>query len=110
MLPVPHQACTLATGALRSSLTIKVKPSGRTHFFAVLGGNVISAESFTGAAFKFSMIKTNAETSPATLTRYTIYCLFDSANQQRRPQSGDFRRRQTRASLDFFLRLERFRE
>src|SRR5205807_2329071 len=36
MLPVLHQACTLATGALRSSWTMRVKPSGRTHFCAVL--------------------------------------------------------------------------
>src|ERR1700739_3067378 len=77
MLPVPHQACTLATGALRSSLTISVKPSGRTHFFAVFGGKVISAESFIGAAFKLTMVKKSEKPNPAALMGYTIYCLFN---------------------------------
>src|SRR6266571_5733962 len=71
MLPVPHQACTLATGALRSSWTISVKPSGKTHFCAELGGKVMTADSSTGAAFKFAMLNTIAESSPATSTRYT---------------------------------------
>src|SRR5437763_7471979 len=77
MLPVPHHACTLATGALRSSFTIKVRPSGNTHFFAVFGGKVMSIESLSGAAFRFTILKTNAEMTPATVTRYTTYCLFD---------------------------------
>src|SRR5205085_5009991 len=63
MLPVPHQACTLATGALRSSWTISVKPSGKTHFCAELGGKVITLDSSTDAAFKFTMLNTIAEIS-----------------------------------------------
>src|SRR5947209_3821592 len=74
MLPVPHQACTLATGALRSSFTIRVKPSGKTHFLAVFGGNVMTADGSAGAAFRLTMAKTNAETR--IVTRYTT--LFDS--------------------------------
>src|SRR6266516_4565137 len=87
MLPVPHHACTLATGALRSSCTISVKPSDKTHFCAELGGKVIILESAcffwdsgwdfpgrgrsTEAAFKFTMLNRIAEISPATSTRYT---------------------------------------
>src|SRR5207244_2308015 len=63
MLPVLHQACTLATGALRSSWTISVRPSGKTHFCAVLGGNVITDDSSTEAAFKLTMLKTTSESS-----------------------------------------------
>ncbi len=44
MLPVPHHACTLATGALRSVCTIIVRPLGRVHFCAVTGGKVIAGE------------------------------------------------------------------
>src|ERR1700731_621446 len=74
MLPVAHQACTLATGALRSSFTINVRPSGRTHFLAVFAGNVMTVDSSTREQLcKFTMVKTNAETSPATLTQYTIF-------------------------------------
>src|SRR6266481_4341703 len=87
MLPVLHQACTLATGALRSSCTISVKPSGKTHFCAELGGKVTILEPSwffwdspwdfpergrsTEAAFKFAMLNTIAESSPATSMRYT---------------------------------------
>jgi len=48
MLPVPHHACTLATGALRSACTITVSPLGKIHFCAVMGGNV-SAAALAGA-------------------------------------------------------------
>src|SRR6266513_1162216 len=73
MLPVAHHACTLATGALRSSCTIKVRPSGRTHFFAVFGGNAITADSSAAPAFRFTMLRTINENNPASLIRYTIY-------------------------------------
>src|SRR5258708_5865983 len=64
MLPVLHQACTLATGALRSSWTINVRPSGKTHFCAELGGKVITADSSTGEQLcKFTMLDTITETS-----------------------------------------------
>src|ERR1700738_5392202 len=55
MLPVAHHACTLATGALRSSCTIKVSPSRRAHFFAELGGNVITDETSLAATFKLAV-------------------------------------------------------
>src|SRR6267143_2705321 len=59
MLPVPHHACTLATGALQSSCTINVRPSGKTHFCAELGGKVITADSSTGEQLcKFTMLNT----------------------------------------------------
>src|ERR1700726_3459987 len=96
MLPVAHQACTLATGALRSSFTIKVRPSGKTHFFAVFAGKVMMSDRSpfiagfcleggrsTEAAFRLTMVKTNAETSPATLTRYTVIAHL-IPNQRRR--------------------------
>src|ERR1700731_134285 len=63
MLPVAHHAWTLATGALRSSCTISVRPSGRTHFCAELGGKVMTADSSAGAVFKFTMLNTIAEIS-----------------------------------------------
>ena len=44
MLPVPHHACTLATGALRSVCTMIVRPLGKIHFCAVTGGKVIAGE------------------------------------------------------------------
>ncbi len=44
MLPVPHQACTLATGALRSVCTMIVRPLGKVDLCAVTGGNVIGAD------------------------------------------------------------------
>ena len=50
MLPVPHQACTLATGALRSVCTMIVRPLGKVHFCAVTGGKVIAGEVCGGAA------------------------------------------------------------
>src|SRR5712692_12126330 len=87
MLRVLHQACTLATCALRSSCTISVKQSGKTHFCAELGGKVTILEPSwffwdspwdfpergrsTEAAFKFAMLNTIAESSPATSMRYT---------------------------------------
>src|SRR6266436_613431 len=56
MLPVAHQACTLATGALRSSWTMIVSPFGRIHFCAVLSGKLITDEGSVGAAFKLTML------------------------------------------------------
>src|SRR6185503_11900830 len=58
MLPVAHHACTLATGALRSSCTIIVRPFGNTHFWAVLGGKVMGGWSlfFGAAAFKLDVL------------------------------------------------------
>src|SRR4029077_4534252 len=56
MLPVAHHACTLATGALWSSCTITVRPSSNTHFFAELGGKLITAESSLDAAFKLATL------------------------------------------------------
>src|SRR5215471_4854248 len=74
MLPVPHQACTLATGALRSSWTSKVNPFGKTNFFDEFGGNVITSDfspflfgaagvGFEPTAFKFTMLHAIAQTS-----------------------------------------------
>src|SRR3954471_3546360 len=60
MLPVAHHACTLATGALWSSCTMRVSPLGKIHFSAVLGGNEISAEDSGGAAFKLTMVNNRA--------------------------------------------------
>src|SRR2546421_8373793 len=73
MLPVAHHACTLATGALRSSCTINVSPSGRTHFLAVLGGNAITADSSAASALRFTMLRRINENNAASLIRYTIY-------------------------------------
>ncbi len=56
MLPVPHQACTLATGALRSICTMIVRPLGKVHFCAVTGGNVIGAELPGEAALRGSEV------------------------------------------------------
>src|SRR5882724_11775197 len=56
MLPVAHQACTLATGALRSSCTIIVSPFGRIHFCAVLGGKLMAEEGSVGAALRLTML------------------------------------------------------
>src|SRR5438309_6065312 len=69
MLPVLHQACTLATGALRSSCTITVKPSGRTHFCAELGGKVMTAESSLAAAFKLAVLNIIATTAQVSNLR-----------------------------------------
>src|SRR5438034_8953734 len=55
MLPVPHQACTLTTGALRSSCTMIVSPFGRTRFSAVLGGKVMPAPLSDEAAFRWAV-------------------------------------------------------
>src|ERR1700730_7261800 len=63
MLPVAHQAWTLAPGALRSSVTISLNPSGRTHFVAVLGGNVMTSDSSTEAGLQLTMVNTIAYTS-----------------------------------------------
>ena len=51
MLPVPHHACTLTTGALRSSCTMTVSPLGRMRFCAVLGGKVIRAAALGRGGF-----------------------------------------------------------
>src|ERR1044071_4914703 len=56
MLPVAHQACTLATGALRSSCTIIVRPLGKTHLTAVVAGKVTTAESSFPAVFNFAFV------------------------------------------------------
>jgi hypothetical protein len=56
MLPVPHQACTLATGALRSISTMIVKPSGKVHFCAVTGGKVIAAGVVTVSLWSRSLL------------------------------------------------------
>src|ERR1051326_4272680 len=106
MRTVPHQACTLATGALRSSFTIKVRPSGSTHFLAVFGGKVTSIESLTGAAFRLTILKTNAQMIPVTVMRYTIYCLFDP-RLSRSVRSRNFRRWQARTNFYLFFRRER---
>ena len=58
MLPVPHQACTLATGALRSVCTMIVRPLGKIHLCAVTGGNVIGAEPPEEAALGGSEVNT----------------------------------------------------
>ncbi len=52
MLPVPHQACTLATGALRSVCTMIVRPLGKVHFCAVTGGNVIGGRTARGSGLE----------------------------------------------------------
>src|SRR6266478_7704380 len=65
MLPVAHHACTLATGALRSCCTMIVSPFGSTHFCAELGGNAITDESSTEAAFKLAELNIIAMTSAA---------------------------------------------
>ena len=66
MLPVPHQACTLATGALRSVCTIIVRPSGRVHCCAVTGGNVIAVELPGGAVLSRAVVNmaTSADDRP----------------------------------------------
>src|SRR6266542_5544041 len=63
MLPVAHHACTLATGALRSSCTMIVSPFGKIHFCAELGGNVMTGELSTEAAFKLAELNMIAMTS-----------------------------------------------
>ena len=40
-----------------------VRPSGKTHFLAWLGGKVMTAESSTGAAFKLTVLNIIAEKS-----------------------------------------------
>src|SRR2546423_5960278 len=68
MLPVAHHACTLATGALWSSCTMTVRPLGKIHFCAVLGGKLITGDGSADAAFKLTMAKnTRAGTSFDTL-------------------------------------------
>src|SRR2546421_3345482 len=111
MLPVPHHAWTLATGALRSSWTISVRPSGRTHFWAELGGKAMTAESSTAAAFKFTMLNTIAEISPATSTRYTNLLATVNSNEVAGPrQSRNFGRGQTLADFSFLFRSVRLHE
>src|SRR5947208_938580 len=56
MLPVEHHACTLATGALRSSWTIIVSPLGKIHLCAEVGGNVMTAEGSVEAALRLTII------------------------------------------------------
>ena len=63
MLPVPHQACTLATGALRSVCTIIVRPSGSVHCCAVTGGKVIAVDLSAGVVLSRALVSmaTSAE-------------------------------------------------
>src|SRR5437899_8432607 len=56
MLPVAHHACTLATGALRSSWTIIVSPLGKIHLCAEVGGNVMTGEGSDVAALRLTII------------------------------------------------------
>src|SRR5436309_16122460 len=56
MLPVAHHACTLATGALRSSWTMIVSPFGSIHFCTELDGSVIADESSIAAAFRLAVL------------------------------------------------------
>src|SRR5436309_141045 len=56
MLPVAHHACTLATGALRSSWTIIVSPLGKIHLCAEVGGNVMTGEGSVVAALRLTII------------------------------------------------------
>src|SRR3954468_2290745 len=56
VLPVAHHACTLATGALRSSWTISVNPLGNVHFWAELGGKVMAGWSLLDAACRFEVL------------------------------------------------------
>ena len=80
MLPVAHHACTLATGALRSSCTMTVSPFGKIHFCAVLGGNEIMAEDSGGAAFKLTMANNRAAAKKlATGMRYITQICNDEA-------------------------------
>src|SRR5215831_17519303 len=89
MLPVAHHACTLATGALRSSCTITVSPFGKIHFCAVLGGNIIRAEDSGGAAFKLTMGNNRAAVRKlATGMRY-ISETFDYKALLRGKSAGD---------------------
>src|SRR2546421_8522615 len=54
-LPVAHQTCTLATGALRSSCTMMVSPFVRICLRAVLGGKVMPAPVSGGVALRFAL-------------------------------------------------------
>jgi hypothetical protein len=62
---VAHHACTLATGALRSSWTMIVSPFGKIHFCAELGGKVMTDESSDAAAFKLAELSIIVSTSAA---------------------------------------------
>src|SRR5215813_4671826 len=74
MLPVAHHACTLATGALRSSWTMIVSPFGRTHFRAELGGKAITGEGSAVAALRLTIINNRtAEENFASGMRHIDY-------------------------------------
>src|SRR5437763_4296477 len=60
MLPVAHQACTLATGALRSSCTMTVRPFGRLRIRAVLAGNRIAAFGSSGSVLRRAVFMATA--------------------------------------------------
>src|ERR1700719_2960167 len=53
---------------------ITVSPSGRTHFFAVLGGKLIAGTSGAEAAFKLAVFTIIPKRIPVILMRYTNRC------------------------------------
>ena len=67
-----------------------VKPSGKTHFCAELGGKVITAESSVGVAFKLAVLNivatTSARPSPGSRGIITILALADLAAPRPREQ------------------------
>ena len=96
MLPVAHQACTLATGALWSSCTITVSPFGKIHFCAVLGGNEIRPDGSGGAAFKLTMANNRAGAKNfATEMRYITQICNDEARM-----TNDEARKEPTAGVD----------
>src|SRR5438477_523152 len=60
-----------------------VSPSGRTHFFAALGGNVIVADLSIGAAFRLAILNIIPKTKDVSRTRSTIFqCRFERVAQK----------------------------
>src|SRR6266516_6667079 len=85
MLPVAHHACTLATGALRSSWTMIVSPFGRIHFCAVIGGKLITDEGSVGAALRLTMLNNRlTQRNFTTGTRFMMVSLAASIRSDQR--------------------------
>src|SRR6266480_88726 len=80
MLPVPHQTCTLTTGALRSSCTMMVSPFGRRRFCAVLGGKVMPVPLSDAAAFRWA-VNIQADKSVKRATRLDFKKVSVLANE-----------------------------